>query len=166
VSYPDDPGEISARLRRGEDVEQLTMRSGTIARFVAPGSATAGQFGLFEWNMLPRSGGPAAHFHKTFSESFYVMSGAVRLYNGEDWAEARQGDFLYVPQRGVHAFSNDSDAPASMLILFAPGAPREAYFRELAEISATGRELSRDEWTELYARHDQYRAEDDRGGPA
>jgi mannose-6-phosphate isomerase-like protein (cupin superfamily) len=139
------------------------MRSGTVARFVAPGAATAGQFGLFEWNMPPRSGGPAAHFHKTFSESFYVVSGVVRLYNGEAWAEARQGDFLYVPQRGVHAFRNDGDESASMLILFAPGAPREAYFRELAEIGAAGRQLSRDEWTDLFARHDQYRAEEDQG---
>jgi len=160
VSYPDDFGEVTARFRTGEDIEQLSLRSGTVARLVAPGSVTAGQFGLFEWRMQPRSGGPAAHFHKTFSESFYMLSGVVRLYNGEVWAEAREGDFLYVPQRGVHAFRNDSDEPASMLILFAPGAPREAYFRELAEIGATGRQLSFDEWTELYARHDQYRAED------
>lgn len=159
MSYPDDLADTKAHFRTGEDIERLTMRSDTVARFVAPGSVTAGQFGLFEWHMQPRSGGPAAHFHKTFSESFYVMSGAVRLYNGEDWTEARQGDFLYVPLRGVHAFRNDSDGPASMLILFAPGAPREAYFRELAEISAAGRQLSFDEWTELYARHDQYRAE-------
>jgi len=160
VSYPDDVGDVRAQLRSGEDVEQLTLRSGTVARLVAPGSVTQRQFGLFEWNMQPRSGGPAAHYHKTFSESFYVVSGAVRLYDGENWAEARQGDFLYVPQRGVHAFRNDSDEPASMLILFAPGAPREAYFRELAEIGATGRQLSYDDWTALFARHDQYRAED------
>ncbi len=165
MSYPDDFGDVSARLRTSGEVEQLTMRSGTVARFVAPGSVTAGQFGLFEWIMQPRSGGPAAHFHKTFSESFYVMSGMVRLFDGEDWTEARQGDFLYVPQRGVHAFRNDSDEPASMLILFAPGAPREAYFRELAEIVAASRQLSWDEWTELYARHDQYRAEGDGAGP-
>ena len=164
MSYPDDLTDTKARFRTGADVERLTMRSGTIARFVAPGSVTAGQFGLLEWHMEPRSGGPAAHFHKTFSESFYVMSGAVRLYDGEGWAEARQGDFLYVPQRGVHAFRNDGDEPASMLILFAPGAPREAYFRELAEIGASGRQLSRDEWTELFARHDQYRAEEDQDG--
>ena len=43
-----------------------------------------------------------------------------------------------------------------MLILFTPGAPREAYFEELAEIAATGRELSQEEMTELYRRHDQY----------
>ena len=43
-----------------------------------------------------------------------------------------------------------------MLILFVPGAPREAYFAALAEITASGRQLSEEEWTELYRRHDQY----------
>jgi hypothetical protein len=45
-----------------------------------------------------------------------------------------------------------------MLVLFAPGGPREAYFEELAEIAAAGRELTHDEWVQLWARHDQYEA--------
>jgi len=45
-----------------------------------------------------------------------------------------------------------------MLILFAPGAPLERYFEELAEMAATGRTLSTEEWIELWARHDQYPA--------
>ena len=45
-----------------------------------------------------------------------------------------------------------------MLILFAPGPARERYFQALAEISETGRTLSEDQWTALYAEHDQYRA--------
>jgi hypothetical protein len=60
-----------------------------------------------------------------------------------------------VPPGGIHAFSNP-EGPASMLILFAPGAPREAYFEELAEIATSGRPLSQEEWTDLYRRHDQY----------
>ena len=47
-----------------------------------------------------------------------------------------------------------------MLILFAPGAPRESYFRELAEIAASGRALSPEEWTEVWARNDQYAVEE------
>ena len=43
-----------------------------------------------------------------------------------------------------------------MLILFAPGAPREAYFEALAGIAVSGRQLSAEEWTALYRRHDQY----------
>ncbi|HEX2047551.1 MAG TPA: cupin domain-containing protein [Acidimicrobiales bacterium] len=106
--------------------------------------------------MAPRAGGPAAHFHKTFSESFYVLASRVRLYDGEGWVEARADDFLHVPEGAVHAFANESGEPASMLILFPPGAPRERYFEELAEPARTGRRPSPEEMTELYARHDQY----------
>ena len=70
--------------------------------------------------------------------------------------QATAGDFLYVPEGGIHAFQNAGQDPASMLILFAPGIPREEYFEALAEIGATGREVSDDDWTELYARHDQF----------
>ena len=104
-------------------------------------------------------GGADPHFHKTFSESFYILSGKVGLYDGDDWITSGPGDFLYVPMSGVHAFRNDSDDPASMLILFAPGPPREKYFEALAQIGESGRTLSYDEWTELFAAHDQYRAE-------
>lgn len=72
------------------------------------------------------------------------------------WVEATAGDFFHVPPGGIHGFHNDSDADASMMIVFAPGAPRESYFEALAELGASGRTLSADEWTELYARHDQY----------
>jgi quercetin dioxygenase-like cupin family protein len=87
------------------------------------------------------------------------MSGIVRIYNGEEWTPTRAGEFVHVPEGGVHGFRNDGDEPASMLILFAPGPPREEYFRELAAIAAAGQALTDDEWTELFARHDQYRAE-------
>lgn len=156
MTYRLDAGEISARFRQAGEVEEISRRSGARTRFVAPGSVTNGQFGLFEWHMEPRAGGPSAHFHKTFSESFYVMAGTVRLFDGRGWIDATQGDFLYVPEGGIHAFSNGGDEPASMLILFAPGIAREAYFRETAEIAASGRQLTEDEWTDLFARHDQY----------
>ncbi|MCG8919907.1 cupin domain-containing protein [Actinokineospora sp. PR83] len=155
MSYLGTTGEHSARFRPVDETIVLD-RPTTSAHFVAPGSVTDGQFGLFRWDMAPASGGPARHFHKTFSESFYVIDGTVRLDDGERTVDATAGDFLYVPMGGIHAFANVSDEPASMLILFAPGPPREQYFLELAEIAESGRELSAEEWTEFYARHDQY----------
>jgi mannose-6-phosphate isomerase-like protein (cupin superfamily) len=155
MSYMSETGETSATYRPSVEVPPLVRRTSSV-RFVAPGSVTRGQFGLFEWNMKPKAGGPDPHFHKTFSESFYVMSGTVRLYDGSRWVEATAGDFIYVPMGGIHAFKNDADAPASMLIVFAPGAPREKYFEETAQIATSGRTLTAEEWTELYARHDQY----------
>ena len=63
MSYTKDVGEVSARYRPGGEVPSVTYPSGTHVVFTAPGSATNGQYGLFEWNMTgTRSGsrcGPA-----------------------------------------------------------------------------------------------------------
>jgi hypothetical protein len=40
---------------------------------------------------------------------------------------------------GIHGFRNESGEPASMLLHFAPGAPREGYFEGLAEWVRDGR---------------------------
>jgi mannose-6-phosphate isomerase-like protein (cupin superfamily) len=96
--------------------------------------STSGEFGLYHYAMNALPSGPDPHFHRTISESFYLLSGTVRpLYDGIRWIDATMGDYLYVPPGGIHAFRNDSGQPAAMLLLFAPGAPRERYFEELAE---------------------------------
>jgi len=51
----------------------------TAATFVAPGSVTNGEFGLVRWDVAANTGGAGAHFHRGFSESFYVVSGTVAL---------------------------------------------------------------------------------------
>lgn len=155
MSYERTDGKISALYRPLAKVPDLVGPTASMT-FVAPGSLTRRQFGIFRRDMQPRAGGPDAHTHRTFSESFYMLSGRVRFYDGSHWVDAVSGDFLYVPKGGIHAFSADSDEPASMLILFAPGAARERYFIEMEEIRTTGRRLTRRQWTELWARHDQY----------
>ncbi|HET8784670.1 MAG TPA: cupin domain-containing protein [Candidatus Limnocylindrales bacterium] len=128
----------------------------TTARLVATGALTEGRYGLFRWDMSATSGGASPHYHKTFSEAFYVLGGRIGLYDGRDWREGGPGDFLYLPPGGIHAFRNDSGAAASMLILFAPGPPREDYFRELAERVTSGHHGTDEERTAFLAQHDQY----------
>ena len=152
MSLPADPG--STFVAAG-DVPWLGIGA-TTARFVAPGSLTGGRFGLFRWDMTAASGGASPHYHRTISESFYVVSGSVELYHGSAWVPGRPGDFLYVPERGVHGFRNVSGEDASILILFAPGGPREDYFRELAERIASGFDAGPEERAAFLARHDQY----------
>ncbi|MBO3748863.1 cupin domain-containing protein [Streptosporangiaceae bacterium NEAU-GS5] len=162
MTYPDkkffdDKGEISAVFRPVGATEGVSYGPGkTNVDYLATGALTGGQFGLYRWNMSGAPTGPSPHFHRTITESFFVISGTVRLYNGDVWVDAKPGDFLYVPQGGIHAFGNDSGEPASMLILFTPGAPREAYFEALAEISVSGRTATDDEMLELLLAHDQY----------
>jgi quercetin dioxygenase-like cupin family protein len=149
------PKEDAVTLRPATDIGPLAIGT-TRARFVAPGSVTQGRFGLYEWTMQPRTGGAGAHYHTTFSESFFVVSGAPKLLAGSRWVTATAGDFLHVAEGGAHGFKNDSDEVVQMLILFAPGIAREPYFEALAEIRESGRTLSEEEWVELWARHDQY----------
>lgn len=99
-------------------------------------------------------GGAGAHYHRTFSEAFFVLSGTVRLYDGKGWFDGRPGDFAYVPEGGLHGFRNESGEPASMLIHFAPGAPREAYFEALVEMAEGRWKPSRDELQAFFEEHD------------
>jgi quercetin dioxygenase-like cupin family protein len=149
VSFPDAP----VTVRRAADPPDLVGPPDV--RFVAPGSVTAGRYGLFEYRMAARSPGPRPHYHRTFSESFFVLFGQLTIFDGERWSGFGSGDYVHVADGGVHAFRNDGDDPAAFLILFAPGIARERFFTELAEIRRSGRELDTEEWVAFYARHDQ-----------
>jgi quercetin dioxygenase-like cupin family protein len=155
MSYTGDLGEISATGISQAEMRTLTMKSGTVARFVATGSSTGGDVGLYRWEMPPSTGGATGHFHRTFSESFYVLDGNPSFFDGETWMEAEPGFFLFVPRGGIHGFKNESPTPATFLILFSPGIAREGYFETLADIGATGREMTKADWAELYERFDQ-----------
>jgi len=155
VSYSGELGEVSASGVSQAEMRTLTMKSGTMARFVATGTATRGDFGLYRLEMPAATGGASGHFHGTFSESFYVLEGNPSFFDGETWTQAEPGFFLYVPRGGIHGFRNDSPTPAAFLILFSPGIAREGYFEALAEIGATGRQMSKADWDELYTRFDQ-----------
>lgn len=154
MSLPHD-ARISAVFRPTSAVEVASLTQAAVG-FVAPGSVTRGEFGLFRWEMAPNTPGPDPHIHHTFSESFYVLEGRVGLFDGASWVEAQAGEFLYVPKNGIHAFRNESDEPAAMLIVFIPGPPREEYFKALAENSRLGRTMTDEERTAFLARHDQY----------
>ena len=153
--YTGDRGEPSGVYRREAEAADVRIGSDTMVRYVATGASTGGQFGLYKWEAQPHTKGPKPHFHKTIAESFYVLSGTIRLFDGRRWVDAVAGDFLYVPQGGIHAFDKESDDPASMLLLFVPGAPREGYFEALAE-KAAGAPFTDKGWTDLCVRHDNY----------
>jgi len=151
--YAGKAGEASATFRAAKHEPEVIYPNGAArAHYLATGKLTRGLFGLYRFDMGPQPGGPGPHFHRTFAESFYVLSGSLRLYGGSDWRDAGAGDFLYVPEGGVHGFRNESGAPASLLILFAPGAPREAYFEGLVELRQRG--ASDEEMAEFYLLHD------------
>jgi mannose-6-phosphate isomerase-like protein (cupin superfamily) len=153
--YLGDGGETSATLRPADAEPDLVYENGTRAHFLMKGEWAHGLFGLYRWEMSDAVSGPGPHFHRSLTESFYVLSGKIRIYDGRRWIGTSAGDFVHVPEGGVHGFRNESGAPASMLIHFAPGAPREGYFEGTAAMSR-GAQLTDDEKEQFYRLHDTF----------
>ena len=149
--YTGETGEVSATLRR-EGAPADYESFGASYHYLATKASTDGDFGLYRVNIAPAGGGPGPHFHKTMSESFFVLSGSMSLYDGRDWVLGTAGDYLYVPPGGVHGFRNEADEPASILMLFAPGAPREQYFEGIVTLA----NMTDEERREFFIRHDNY----------
>lgn len=161
MSYPEQRyaganGEKSAWYRPASQDPELVYPNGNVLRYLATGVETDGLFGLYRWDMSAEPSGPGPHFHRTISESFYVLAGTVRIFDGTRWIDAEPGDFVHVPPGGIHGFRNESGEPASMLLHFAPGAPREGYFEGQLEL-ADMREAER---AEFYLYHDNLWVED------
>lgn len=153
--YHGNKGEVNAAFRPADTPPDISSPGGS-THYLATNESTGGEFGLYKVELGARSAGAKTHFHKAMSESFYILSGALELYNGEKWVTGRAGDFLYVPVGGLHAFKNVTDEPMSMLMLFSPGAPREEYFERVADMAQRGGE----ELKQFRARHDSYFLED------
>ena len=163
MSYPDprylgDGGEVSATYREAGHEPDFTYRTGNTVHYLATGASTNGQFGLYRWDMGPTPSGPGPHFHRSISESFFVLSGSVRIYDGSRWVDTAPGDFIHVPEGGIHGFRNESGEPASMLIHFAPGAPREGYFEGIVDVPG----MNEEERAEFYLRHDNHWVSEER----
>ena len=129
MTYPEPvhlgTGELTATFRPADTPRELEYGGGSGARYLATGASTGGRFGLYRWEMGPGGGGPGPHFHRALSESFYVLDGSVEIFDGTRWLPTGPGDFVHFQPGVVQGFRNGSGDQAAMLLLFAPGAPRE-----------------------------------------
>jgi mannose-6-phosphate isomerase-like protein (cupin superfamily) len=157
MSYPEpvyngDGGEATATYRPVGHPPELTYASGNTVHYLATGAGTRGEFGLYRWVMGPSRSGPDPHFHRAISESFYTLTGTIQIFDGRRWIDTEPGDFVHVPPGAIHGFRNESGEPASMLIHFAPGAPREGYFEGIPDLD----KLTEEEKGAFYRYHDTY----------
>lgn len=151
--YRGDDGQHNALYRPHDQAPEVNRQpSGTAIHYLATGDSTDGQFGLYRWEMGAGPGGPDPHFHRTISESFYILEGSVAIFDGDKWIDTEPGDWVHVPPGGIHGFKNTSGVPAKMLIHFSPGAPREEYFEQVPDM----RGKSEDERAAFFTNHDTY----------
>ncbi len=148
--YHGEGGQSSAWRRPDATPPDVAYDNGVTCEYLATGDQTDHRFGLYRWTFGARQSGPGPHFHRSISEQFYVLDGEVEFHDGTGWSRGGPGDFLYVPPGGIHGFRGGGGA--SMLLMFAPGGPREDYFETLAR-SATMDDADRDDFM---ARHDTW----------
>jgi uncharacterized cupin superfamily protein len=106
---------------------------GVTMAFKTVGAQSAGQWLVLEYTAPPQFSGPPPHWHKIMTEIFYVLEGTLTLRAGDETIQAGPGGYAYVPPGTVHAFSNQTEAPAKYLLIASP-AGLEDYFAELGEL--------------------------------
>jgi mannose-6-phosphate isomerase-like protein (cupin superfamily) len=159
VRYSGDQGEVSATYRPADTAPDFSTPGGGHFHYLSTQLSTNGLFGLYQNRLGPAPGGTSTHFHKTVSEAFYVLRGEIHAYDGERWFDVCEGDYLYVPPGGIHSFGNISGEPADFLMLFAPGAPREAYFEGIGQLAG----MTDQERLDFFVNHDSFFADMTKG---
>lgn len=86
---------------------------------LAGGEDTGVAFSLLETRVLP-GGGPPAHVHSREDEAFYALEGEITFQLGDRHVVAGAGAFVQGPRGLPHAFKNDSQHPARLLVLVTP----------------------------------------------
>lgn len=86
----------------------------------------------------PKTAGPPPHWHEMHDETFLVTKGMVRFHiPGKEDVDAKAGDYVVVPTRSPHTFSNPTDEEACFFNTFPP-AFYINYFKLLSEFCKEG----------------------------
>lgn len=113
--------------------EQTVIHAaGDIYRFLATAEDTDNAYALFHAT-VPPGGGPPLHVHHNEDERFDILTGRLRFRLDDTELEADPGDSLLARRNVPHAFFNDTDEPATMLIHVTPGG-MEQMFHEFGKV--------------------------------
>ncbi|MDO9709302.1 cupin domain-containing protein [Paracraurococcus lichenis] len=116
-----------------------TIRMGGLElRFLRSREDTEGSLDLFEMVVQPRARMPVPHYHESWDETVYGLSGTVTWrIDGQD-VPVGPGGTAFIRRGVVHGFRNDGEAPATCLSVLTPGILGPAYFREIAGLLRDG----------------------------
>ena len=93
---------------------------------------------LFEMTCQPDARMPVPHFHESWDETVYGLSGITVWTLDRRDIVLKPGESVFIKRGTVHAFRNDTRAPATVLSMLTPGVLGPGYFREMAALVASG----------------------------
>jgi quercetin dioxygenase-like cupin family protein len=107
-------------------------------RFVQSREDTDGSLDVFEMTVEPNARVPVPHYHKSWDETVYGLTGVTTWrVDGHD-IKVGPGQTVFIKRGVVHGFRNDAQEPATCLCILSPGVLGPAYFREMAALLASG----------------------------
>ena len=114
-----------------------TIRIGGLElEFLHSKEDTAGSVDMFKMTVQPNARMPVPHYHESWDETVYGLSGTVNFrVDGQD-VPVGPGQTAFIQRGVVHGFSNETQAPAACLSILTPGVLGPAYFREMAVLLA------------------------------
>jgi quercetin dioxygenase-like cupin family protein len=116
-----------------------TIRIGGLElRFLRSKDDTAGSLDLFEMTVQTNARMPVPHYHETWDETVYGLTGITTWrVDGQD-VHLASGETVFIRRGIVHGFHNDTQEPATCLCVLTPGVLGPVYFREIAALVAEG----------------------------
>lgn len=120
-----------------------------------PSEATSGKFAITEYELPPNYPGPPPHKHKQFEHAWYVLEGELMVQLNNETHVFTTGDFIFIPKLTVHAFSNDSNSVARVLVVDTPGG-FEQYYDDLQAAFGDGKAIDHEVMRTIQAKYDTY----------
>lgn len=124
------------RSARGFDGPEAIWLAGWGVILRLAGEMTGGRFAVVEHPVKPGALIPP-HSHSREDEFGLVLEGTFGARVGDDYVEARPGEWLIRPRGIAHTFWNAGSTEARLLEIISP-AGFEHYFAELAELRGRG----------------------------
>ena len=106
--------------------------------FLHSKETTNGSLDMFLMTVQPNARMPIPHYHESWDEAVYGMSGALLFTVGGEEISLGRGDTLFIQRGVIHGFRNETEAPATCLCTLTPGALGTGYFREVAALAVSG----------------------------
>lgn len=106
------------------------------------------RLGTVELTLPPHTPGPPPHWHEMHDETFYITKGTIRFHvpdpsqPGKDKKviDAHAGDYMTVPIRSPHTFSNPTDEEAKLFFTSTPSFYIN-YFKLLSQMGDKGKPM-------------------------
>lgn len=107
-------------------------------KFLESKEETGGSIDIFEMSLQPKARMPVPHYHETWDETVYGLTGVTTWTVAGEAIDVPPGQSLFIKRGVVHGFNNNTAASATCLCILTPGALGPTYFQEMADLAASG----------------------------